>query len=115
MKKITKKQEAEANKEITKLFEQYGITKHNLTNHLFSHYPYTMNTKGGMLFIKPECEAGHVCFTLVCIFATVETAQKVIPESNTRLNRWSGKFNFHEPSIAYLTNQFKLEMNAIQR
>lgn len=113
-KKITKKQEAEAKKELTKLFEQYGIVPHRFTNSKFSHYPYMMNTKAGVMFIQPEVGAGHYTFTMFCIFDDVQEANKIIPASNDRLNRWSGKFNFHEPSIAYLTNQFKLEINAIK-
>ena len=113
MNKITKKQSAEAKKELPKLFEQYGIVPHRFENSKFSHYPYVMKTKAGYLFLQPELEAGHACFSIFCIFDDVQEANKIIPASNTRLNRWSGKFNFHEGSVPYLLNQFKLEMNPI--
>ncbi len=112
MKKITKKQAAEAQKELDKLFEQYGITKHNLADH--SHYPYTMNTKAGTLFIAPQMEAGEYSLTIFCVFDDVESAKKVIPASNTRLNRCSGKFNFHETTVPDLINQFTREINSIR-
>ena len=74
-------------------------------------YKYELETKAGKLNITThEPEASKV-FSLYCSFDEADKAKQLIKEN--RLNRYSGKWNFHYWSADEVISRFKTEIEPI--
>jgi len=87
-----------------------------LTDEWFGHGSltgYKLNTKAGILYIgleKPTNE--HSCFSVFARFESAYKAKELI-SSEYRLNKYSGKWNYHYSNEDHLFHIFQVELEPL--
>lgn len=105
----TKKQQSIFCEDVTSYIVRRGATK---IPSKYSGDSYKMDTKAGELIISLyEPEKSNV-FTIFCQFQDVEKAKEVLKDSR-RLNKYSGKWNFHQFDADSALTEFHNELKPI--
>ena len=113
MRKLTKKQIAFARKEFsvveTNILESGGKRRS-------AHNEFELQTICGTLFIS--LDVGFYIFSINCRFAEVKRAVDHFnanphSSSSSRLNRFSGKWNFNGTDATDLVTEFFIEINPL--
>ena len=115
MRKLTKEQKQFARKEFV-VVEAMILDNGGKKNEIRSMYEFELPTVCGILYIS--LDVGYYIFSINCRFAEVQKAVahfKSNPQSHSpsRLNPFSGKWNFNGTDATDLVTAFFMEINPL--